>query len=347
VAKQVSLLITIILFSFSALAEKDHRAKDSTNIYQKVDTNYIRSFKDLLSVKLYGVVRTNKFSVTEKKTNEKIEFSTNTKLNVGLGITFKGIGIDLEYTNRTLNNDDLKYGKSTQFSISTSANARKFIYDAYYRTNKGYHTAAQYKIGTDTIKDYYKREDIQNYNAGLTLTYVFNHRKYSSAAPYSLGQKQLKSAGSMLLGTYAFLYAITADTIIYPDTLYKKFPHEVQMNSMASITYGISCGYNYTFVLWKNWFVNITTLPGISVQQFYAINAFDKTIYNRFAGGLSLQSRFALGYNKKDNYFGISWMNNIFSVDDNTFSSVQYRYGTFKFYYGHRFDIRKLLKKKL
>jgi hypothetical protein len=347
--RKYSIVILLLFFSVFGMAQKGRHKKDSTNIYQKVDTNYITSFKDLLNVKLFAVVRTNKFIIADHDSLSSIEYSINTKLNMGISLTFKGIGFDIEYSPPGINNDDASYGKSHQFAVSTSANARRFIYDVYYREYKGFRTSAMYKVPEDTTFDYSRRADIRNYNAGFMLTYVVNHKRFSSAAPYSLSQKQRKSAGSLLLGTYGFLYGLTADSIIYPDSVYLKFRKEMQFNAAASYTFGVSCGYTYTLVFGKkkNWFVNIATLPGISYQEFYSVNAFDKSTYNHNSFAFSLQSRFSMGYNRKNYFIGVYWIGNNFVLGDNNEASINYKYGTFKFYYGHRFDIRKLLKKKL
>jgi hypothetical protein len=276
------LYISFWLISFStAFADGERRPKDSTNIYQKIDTNFVENYKDMLNAKLIAVVRTNQFSIKNKLNGSTLEYSINTNLNMGIGLTFKGIGFEFQFNPKGLNKDDAVYGKSSQFAIASSANTRRFIYDAYYRYNQGFHTTAMYRVPGDTIYDYYKRADLRNYNAGVNLIYIFNNKRFSSAAPYSLTQRQRKSAGSLLLGSYFFLYGIDADSLIYPDTLYKSFNKEVQFADASSVTFGISCGYTYTFVFFRNWFANIATVPGISLQQFYSINAFDQKVYSR------------------------------------------------------------------
>lgn len=345
---RISFTFVCVLFACIANASDDRpRVKDSTNIYQKVDTNYVENFRDLLNVKLFAVVRSNKFTINDKDSMTSVGYTINTKLNMGIGFTFRGIGFDIEYSPPGINNDDAKYGKSSQFAVATSANGRLFIYNVYYRQYQGFYTTQGYKVN-DSTYDYSRRPDINNYNAGFVLTYVVNHKRFSSAAPYSLSQKQRKSSGSMLIGTYGFLYGLTADSIMLPDSVAMKFRKELQFSTAASYTFGVSCGYTYTLVFGrkKNWFVNVATLPGISFQEFYTVNAFDQTVYNRFSFGLSLQSRFSMGYNRKNYFIGINWMGNNFILGDDR-ASIDYKYGTFRFYYGHRFDIRKMLKKRL
>jgi hypothetical protein len=346
--RQIFILI-LFLFSLAGYAGKEHRGKDSTNIYEKIDTNYIVNFRDLLTAKLFAVVRTNKFTIQDRASVSSIEYTINTRLNMGFSLNFKGVGFDIEWSPPGLNNDDLKYGKSSQFAVSTSANGRCLMYDVYYRQYQGFRTTGAYRTANDTTFDYSRRSDIKNYHAGFSVTYIFNNKRFSSGAVYSSSKKQRKSMGSLLLGTYAFLYNLSADSIIYPDTVYRRFRKELQFVSATSVTYGLSCGYTYTVVFGKkkNWFVNLTTIPGLSYQELYTVNAFDKSNYKKTSLALSLQSRFALGYNRRNYFIGIYWMNNNFVIGDDNQASIQYKYGTFKFYYGHRFDLRRVLKKKL
>ena len=326
-----------------------HRKHDTLHIYNKIDTTYIESYRDWLNAKLIGVVRTNKFSIKDNFTQNTLEYSINTNANMGLGMSFKGIGFEFQYNPPGLNNDDHRYGASKQIAFATNANGRRFIYDVFYRYNQGYHTTSTYKVPNDTgfTMEHIYRADIKNTNIGAELVYVFNNKRFSSSAPYNLTQKQKKSAGSLLLGTFGSLYAIDADSLIFPDSLRYQFKEEVQFKSAGSITWGVSCGYTYTLIFGKNWFVNLYTLPGFAVQQFYSTNAYNQKTHSNTAIGGILQTRFSLGYNKKRYFIGISWTNTQYFVNNDSKSSLNYQNGCFRFYYGHRFDLRKVLKKRM
>ena len=156
-------------------------------MYQKIDTTYIESYRDWLNAKLIAVVRTNKFSIKDNVSQSTLEYSINTNANMGLGLSFKGIGVEFQYNPPGLNKDDNLYGKSTQIAFSSSANTRRFIYDAYYRYNQGYHTTTAYKVPGDTtgkLANIY-RPDIKNTIAGLNAVYIFNNKRFSSSAPYT------------------------------------------------------------------------------------------------------------------------------------------------------------------
>lgn len=338
----VSLFIFISAISFGG----NNHVKDTTHIYKKIDTTYIENYRDKLNGKLIAVVRSNKFSIKDNVSQSILEYSINTNTNLGMGLSFKGIGVEFQVNPKGLNRDDNLYGKSTQFSLATSANSRRFIYDAYLRYNQGYHTTAVYRIPTDTTKSaHIYRPDIRNTLVGLNGVYVFNNKHFSSSAPYSLTQKQKKGAGSFLLGAFISFYTLNADSVIFPDSLKKHFKEEVQFKDAGSINYGISFGYTYTFVFFKNWFVNVYLLPGLSFQQYYSTNAYNEKMHTNQAVGGAFMSRFSMGYNRKNYFLGLSAFGNNYVVNNDKKSSLTYHFGSVKFYYGYRFDVSKPIAK--
>lgn len=325
---------------------QDHR-QDTIAIYRHIDTNYIENYHDWLNVRMVGVVRDNKFSVKDNFSGNNLEYGINTNVNLGLGFSFKNIGFEFQYNPPGVNNDDYKFGKSKQVAFSTSANGRKIIYDVYYRYNQGYHTSTNYKIPNDTGFTYAPlyRPDIKNTTAGCDFIYVFNNKRFSISAPYNLTQRQKKSAGSLIAGSFFSVYSVEADSSVVPDSLSRFFNKEVQFKSASSMMWGLSCGYTYTFIFFRNWFVNIYTLPGISVQQFHSVNAYSEQAHTSVALGLAFQTRISMGYNRRNFFIGISLTGDDFYIDDDKKSSLKYSFSGFRFYYGYRFDLRSVLKK--
>lgn len=347
-ARAQRLLLIFFVVPLTLFAGGDRHRNDST-IYRKLDTLFIDNYRDLLTVKLITAIRFNSFKLESTASKEALNYSINNKVSFGLGMTFKGIGFEAQFSPKALNQNDEKYGKSSEFSLATSGNTRRFIYDLYYRYTQGFHTTAQYVLPGDTLSQYYKRPDIVNQQLGANILYVFNNKRFSSSAPFNLTQRQKKSTGSFLLGAYAFAYTLDADSLIFPDTLYKGFSSTVQLKDAASLTAGLAIGYTYTLVFGKYWFVNLLTVPGISVQKFQSVNGLTDELYSRTNSNLSLQYRFSFGYNRRDFFLGFSYTGSgyLLTAAADKESSMNYSMGLFRIYYGHRFDIRKLLKKKL
>ncbi len=339
---KIRILISFLIISTGIYAQRKSRRNDTLRIFNKIDTTYIEDYHDMFTLRTIAVVRYNNFTLTDNVSGAKMQYGINDNLSMGLGLSFKSIGV--EYQQKI-------YGNSIQYSLATGGNSRRFIYDVYYRYTKGFRSRDRYLTG-DTLLgkplwDYLYRPDITNYNAGFNFLYVFNNKKFSSAAPYSFTQRQKKNAGSLLLGTYALLYGLTADTVMFPDSLRNSFQPELQFKNASSYTWGISCGYTYTVTIGKYWYLNMSTVPGISFQGFYSTNAFDQISYQNGSLGLTLQSKFSIGFNKKLNYLGLCYAANNYLINNDSRSSLNYKFSSIRIYYGHRFDIRSFLKKRL
>ena len=64
-------------------------------IYQDQDTNYIKSYSDKLSVKLLVLNKFNYFQLTDNNLNNSIRFRPDLGVNLGIGIAYKGLALDL------------------------------------------------------------------------------------------------------------------------------------------------------------------------------------------------------------------------------------------------------------
>jgi len=328
---------SLFLFSNSYSCVKD-TSKKSTSI----DTNYIKDYSNYLNIKIATLARSNTFEITDITTGHALRYSINTATNIGIGASYRFLSFEIMFRPKAFNNDNILYGKSQAFSLSFKANMKKFIIDAYLMQNKGFYTTDKYNFTGDTtqLPDHVRRPDIVNYNIGFNFLYVFNHIKYSSAAPFSLTQKQLKSKGSWLLGAYSLLYSVTADSTIFPDTLAVNFKPEVQFKSAGSFTFGISGGYTHTFVIKKKWYLNFALVPGISVQGLRTQNGYTGTQYRSSDLGLSLHSRFAFGVNKEKYFWGLSAASTNFLISGSPASQINYKFGFIRLYYGRRFKIK-------
>ncbi|MGB3947311.1 MAG: DUF4421 family protein [Bacteroidia bacterium] len=348
--KQILFFLSII-FLFSATTVVALTPKkdtiDNKNIYQKIDTTYIENFRKSLIVKTYLFTRHNRFDVTVDSTGKTLEYSINANTNLGFGISYKGLGIDISFSPKLFGNnkDEEIFGKSRQFALSTSSNGRRFIYDIYLRLNSGFYNTKGYtSIGDSTNKlIYINQPNMINFSLGSELVYIFNNKRFSSAAPYNFTQRQIKSAGSKLLGSYFSLYAIGVDSLIIPDTLKEAFSSDVLFKNASSLSWGISFGYTHTFIFGKRKmaYANIYFLPALSVQQYFATNNLNEVIKSKVALGLPLQYRFSIGVNRKRFFLGLAAMGVSHTLNTDQGASFNYRFGNVRILYGYRFGLKK------
>lgn len=345
----VRILIFLIGFSSPLFCHAFIKDKDTTgnkNIHNHVDTTYIQSFRKFLSAKVVLMSRNNGFSLTDTA-GRNLSYKINPKTNFGFGLGYKGIGFEIQISPKAFGNnrDDNVYGSSQQFAISSSGNGRRFIYDAYLRTSQGFYNTQPYKIAGDTsgAVQYLHRSDMINFNMGAEVVYMFNNKRFSSSAPYNFTQRQKRGAGTALLGTMFSLYTVSADSVIFPDSMKNKFSSEVQFKNAGSLAWGLSFGYTYTFVFGKKkyWFANLYTLPGLAVQQYFATNAYSEATKSRVTLGIPFQYRIAIGYNRTRYFFGFAAMGTNYTINTEKGANFSYKTGTVRLYYGYRFNLKK------
>lgn len=128
---------------------------------------------------------------------------------------------------------------------------------------------------------------------GGTFQWVFNNKKFSYKAAFNQNERQLKSAGSFLLGAAVYYTKLNTDTLqLLPD-----------MNSLhENIQFGITGGYAYSWVLGKSWFVTGSLDLGVNLGHNNPKQIFNEKmkIYP------TLNSRIAAGYNLDSWSFGLS-----------------------------------------
>ena len=325
------------LFSVEIINNKD------SLLFTKIDSTCIETYRTMLNTKLILGGRFNIFSLTDSA-KVPLEYSTNDKTNLGIGLSYKGFGVEFQFAPKGANKEKDKFGKSQQFSLSTSANGRRFIYDFYIRFNKGFLTTTPSKISGDTsgAVAYYYRPDIINVNLGFEFAYLFNNKRFSSSAPYDFTQRQKKSAGSFIAGTFFSAYSINADSVIFPDSLKYRFSPAAHFVFAQNIQWGFSFGYTYTYVWNKYWFANIYLLPGLSLQKYNSTKLDSETTIPKVSIGGALQSRFSIGYNQKKYFIAFSFMGNNYTVNDVGNFTLNYKYGSVRLLCGYRFNHRKL-----
>lgn len=345
------LFLLFISFLFSATSVVALTPKkdtiDSKNIYQKVDTTYIENYRKFLIAKTYIFTRYNNFDVKVDSTGKTLGYSINANTNLGFGVSYKGVGVDISFSPKLFGNnkDEEIFGKSSQFALSTGSNGRRFIYDVYLRLNSGFYNTNGYSVIGDSTNKliYINQPNMINFSIGSELVYIFNNKRFSSAAPYNFTQRQKKSAGSKLLGSYFSLYTVAVDSLIIPDTLKEAFSSDVLFKNAGSLSWGISFGYTHTFIFGKRKmaYANIYFLPALAVQQYFSTNILDEVTKSKVALGLPLQYRFSIGVNRKRFFLGFAAMGVSHTLNTDQGARFNYRFGNVRLLYGYRFGLKK------
>ncbi|WP_176214707.1 DUF4421 domain-containing protein [Reichenbachiella faecimaris] len=338
----ISFLITVSLYSWGQ--EKRYKFLETRPINEK----FIVDYSDRLSIKIFGIVKTNQIAHVNHETDKKLEYRPNESLNIGLGIGYKWFGLDAAFNFGGVNNDDDKFGKTKRFDFRPSIYTRKFAMDINIQKYKGYYlyNPEDYISGFNASGSYPIRSDIKTYRYGASLLYVLNHAKFSYRAAFIYNERQVKSAGSFLVGPYFSYFRMDADsTLIIPEAE-SEFDLSQDFRGSEYIRYGLAGGYGYNLVLGHRVFVSLSLVLGLGpeIKKTPAINGFLSDTESKFTGRLA--TRIAIGYNAPKFFFGMSAAGVYAGERDETEDFLERGVSHAKFFVGKRFNPPKLFLPK-
>ncbi len=254
--------------------------------FSQVDSTYIGFYEDPLSVRTYFL---DKFTaLSHQRENEKDEttYRPNAPHGIGLGFTYKNVSLSGAYGFDFMR--DKKKGKTKSMDFQYHYYGQKFIYDIFFQQYKGLFTEPE-----DEKYDLYP--DIKLVQYGVFSQYVFNDKKFSYSAAFNQSQKQLKSAGSFLLGGAAYYNTARSDSSIVFDGGHR----------LKNLQFGVNGGYAYTWVASKRFFVSMSMSVGVNMGIETVDDRKGKVkVYP------SLFPRFSMGYNHDSWSIGFSGVNN-------------------------------------
>src|SRR4030095_10950489 len=106
------------------------------------DTSYYETFPNKLTARVYLSQKFLKFSIPSS-TQEDIEYKANTKMNLGMGVTYHNFSVNIFYGFGFLNNDTAK-GKTKGLDLQLHLYPRRWAIDLLALFPKGYYLPKGY-----------------------------------------------------------------------------------------------------------------------------------------------------------------------------------------------------------
>lgn len=288
----------------------------------QVDSSYIEAYQQDLSIKVMASKSFLQLSLEDNKLDKQQTYMPNNPAALGLGFTWRNTAISFGYSHKFNFLRDRKLGDTKASDFQLHNYGRKYVFDIFIQKYKGFYDG-------DDQKTLYPDLKIKQY--GAFGQYVFNGNKYSSKAAFNHGEKQLKSAGSFLLGGGVYNTKIESDSsFIYNDE-----------HKLRNFQFGVSIGYGYTWVLGRHWLLSVSTTTGIQfgAEKFNKITKKLEVYPTAFPRG-------AVSYNHDTWSIAASYINNItFSSMSDDKSIGQYT-GNFQLSFIKRFASVPILSKK-
>ena len=348
---RLSIIFILIAFCFRAHCQEEidifiHSKKEKKDSIREAR---FHDFSDLLSIKLFGVGKTNLMAHYDGLTQQSVDYEPNENFNLGFGFTYHWLGLDLAFSLPYINNDDDKFGKTSRFDLQSNIYMESFVFDLNIQSYRGYYNSnpESYLPGYDPeLEGYPIRPDIETNNLGLSAFYIFNHHKFSYRSAFTFNERQMKSAGSFLLGTYISTFHMNADSTLIPSELRNEFETGVDFRDVSNLSLGLSLGYAHTFILWKHLYFSLTVATGFGPQAQRRKATADLPEYRENSASIFAVTRIGLGHNGETYFYGISAVNTFAGYQDENQSALQRSVGNFKVFFGHRFNPPKFLKPK-
>jgi Domain of unknown function (DUF4421) len=279
------------------------------------DSTYYQSFPRYVTGRFFFSQKFTGVALQKNAYSNNFRYQPNTSVNIGIGVSYKILTINLGYGLSFLRSDLLK-GKTKYLDLHSNIYPRKWTIDLFGQFYKGYFLSPKGLAASDP-QSYYTRPDLRINLMGVAAYHLLNSSQFSYRAAFLQNEKQKKSAGTFLAGAELYYGIITADSSLVPGAI-SGLPGQSGVRSVRFIKIGPGAGYAYTFVIEKDFFLTGSLTGNLSLD------------YSRQNGGAGNKDKFSVsagyiyrlvaGYDKNNWNINFSLIGNQLSIkasDDN------------------------------
>ncbi|NOX46916.1 MAG: DUF4421 domain-containing protein [Chlorobi bacterium] len=263
----IYIIIVILVWMNSISSSLKGQVLDKS-ILGHPDSNYIESFADQLTMRLYTSRKFTNFTLSDDEVKPSLEYRPNDRLNLGIGATYYGLSLNIGLNFPFVNNDDSLFGQTSYLDLQSHLLMRKFTFELWFSYYQGYYIGNPQKTipGWDIADNYPQRGDINSIVGGVSGYYIFNYNKFSYRAAFIQDEWQKKSAGSFLVGGALYAVDVQADSSFIPYDIYDTlFFAGTDFKRSFFTTISANGGYAHSFIIKKKVFFTLSLLGGIGV----------------------------------------------------------------------------------
>jgi hypothetical protein len=242
--------------------------------------------------------------------------------SVGLGAAWKGLSGSLTVYNYQ---KDKNRADKKSYDFQLHYYKRTFVFDIIAQNYKGLYLEEDTRNPSGMAPE---RPDINITKFGLFSQYIFNNNKFSYRAAFSQNERQVRSAGSLLVGAEAYYTLVEADSSFIQNVSTEGKP------KVKGYQIGPNIGYAYTCVIKKRCYVTAALSLGLNIgfaeANYYNIK---KTEINP-----SIFPRISAGYNADDWSLTFSYVNNKVFISRVEDTQISLNSGNLQLSFVKRFD---------
>lgn len=249
----IAFVLCLIINASSLSAQKVHPH----------DTSYYVTYPNTM-VRIYLSKKYAPFTLRSSGNVPDLEYRANTKLNLGVGVTYKNYTVNVAYGLKFINKNYEEQGKTKGLDLHFHLFPNKLTVDLLGVFHKGYYLAPK-GYAASNANSYYYRPDVKLTLLGVAAYRVRNAEKFSYRAAFVQNDWQKKSAGSVLYGGEAYYVSFGADSALVPKQLQALYP-QAGIKKIKFISVGPGVGYAYTLVIAKHFFITASLIANLDAN---------------------------------------------------------------------------------
>jgi hypothetical protein len=347
------LVVLLSLLPRNAVGQTDIELilqRDSLAKYRpedRFDHSYLQDETGYLTPRLFLVQDNQPITVNVAGQRfANLSYEPNQAFGIGGGLFYRWFGLQLSFPIQAFSAPEGSRGYTRSFVLNVNGYLRRYGFDVYYTRYNGFYLSnPQQVIPTQPTPPFPIRSDLRSESIGGNFVFVFNHRRFSFRAAFIQTERQLKSAGSLLLQpTFNYIrFAGDSALTAVGGVKYAGVPTGIGLRSGISASAGVNFGYAQTFVVNKRFFFLVALLPGITVgTHSYTLDDDVERRSERF--NVRAHFRASLGYNGERWFGGLAATADAYNIRLTRDVSVGYIIARTQLFFGRRFEMLKMKK---
>lgn len=332
------LAATFLLLSPDVLAQGDSEEEGEREAY-------IQEFPDKFYLKPILTVRNLELKMRDRSSdNGSIVYQPSTNTYFGLGLYMFKLGFEVSFRLPVNEKDITRYGKSSIFDFQSNIYSKRWGADIAFQDYEGFYVKnpATFFPSWNKSQPYPQRSDLEALNFQINGVYIFNYKKFSYRSSFMQADKQLKSAGSLLLGASLGIFKFDSDSTLIPQRP-GTAPSEGMVEAGKFTFLGLLPGYTHNFII-KDFYMNLSFSAGPA--QVWTRFKTDEGSFKDGKVRPIISVRGALGYNSQRFFCGFSVVSQSISYDVNNLD-INGQSGNAKLFLGYRFQEKGVMAKRL
>ncbi len=309
-----------------------------------IDSAYVESYNKDLILRVYSSHKYSNQRIIDFEEKTSLSYLPSGGSTLGVGFTHKFITLNLGFVFPFTRLDEKKYGKTDRLDLQVHLYLKRFYVDCFSGYYKGQYLSNTQEVMSSFKSEngYYTRNDLKTYSVGLGIYTNFNPQKFRYEAPFLQNVRQKKSAGSPTAGLEVFWVGSQADSSLIPKGIVNtNFFGKTDFNKWEILTFNLSGGYAYNFVILKKFFIllSLNGSLGLGYNHIYPINSGK---LNHLSINTGINQRIGIGYQFDRIFVGASWIGyHLLSPTAIPKTYIDWIPGVMRFNIAYRLSIKK------